>query len=114
MRYWNTLYRQVNGIPMVTNCAPLVADLLLYCYERDFMFSLDSQSQADVISAFNDISRYLDDIFNIHNPLFDNMVPIIYPKELKLNKANTSDASAAFLDLDLSMDNSVISSKIYN
>ena len=25
------------GIPMGTNCAPLVADLLLFCYERDFL-----------------------------------------------------------------------------
>ena len=116
VRYGNALYRQVIGIPMGTNCAPLVADLFLYCYmyERDFMLSLDSQSQADVISAFNDTSRYLDDIFNIDNPFFDTMVPTIYPKELKLNKANTSDISAAFLDLDLSIDNGVVSSKIYD
>ena len=78
------------------------------------MSSLDKQTQADVISAFNDTSRYLDDIFNIDNPFFDNMVPVIYPKELKLNKANTSNTSAAFLDLDLSIDNGVISSKIYD
>ena len=42
------------------------------------------------------------------------MVPMIYPKELKLNKANTSNTSAAFLYLDLSIDNGVISSKIYD
>ena len=78
VRYGNILYRQVIGIPMGTNCAPLVADLFLYYYERNFMLSLDKQSQADVISAFNDTSRYLDDIFNIDNPFFDNMVPIIY------------------------------------
>ena len=53
--------------------------------------------QADVISAFNDTSRYLEDIFNIDNPVFDNMVPTIYPKELKLNKANRSNTSATFL-----------------
>ena len=35
------LYRQIVGIPMGTNCAPLVADLFLYCYERDFMDSLN-------------------------------------------------------------------------
>jgi len=65
------------------------------------MLILDKQSQADVISTFNDTSRYLD----IENPFFDNMVPIIYPKELKLNKANTSNTSATFIDLDLSIDN---------
>ena len=114
VRYGNSIYRQVIGIPMGTNCAPLVADLFLYCYERDFMLSLNPQSQADVIKAFNDTSRYLDDIFNIDNPFFDTMIPSIYPKELKLNKANTTDTYAAFLDLDLTIDNSIISSKIYD
>ena len=43
-----------------------------------YMLSLDSQSQADVISAFNDTSRYLDDVFNMDNPFFDNMVPFFF------------------------------------
>ena len=37
IRFDTKLYRQINGIPMGTNCAPLVADLFLFCYERDFM-----------------------------------------------------------------------------
>ena len=49
---------------MGTNCAPLVADLFLFCYERDF---LSDDTQADVIDAFNTTSRYLDDILNINN-----------------------------------------------
>ena len=48
---------------MGTNCAPLVADLFLFCYERDFMMSLSDDKQADVIDAFNTTSRYLDDIY---------------------------------------------------
>ena len=40
IRFSIKLYRQVVGIPMVTNCAPVVADLFLFCYERDFMMSL--------------------------------------------------------------------------
>ena len=40
IRFGTKLYRQVVGIPMGTNCAPLVADLFLFCYERDFMMSL--------------------------------------------------------------------------
>ena len=39
IRFGTKLYRQVVGIPMGTNCAPLVADLFLFCYERDFMMS---------------------------------------------------------------------------
>ena len=36
------------------------------------------------------------------------------PTELHLNKANSSDTEAPFLDLNLSMTNSIVSSKIYN
>ena len=50
------------GIPMGTNCAPLVADLFLFCYERDFMLSLSDNNQTDIIEAFNSTSRYLDDL----------------------------------------------------
>ena len=49
---------------MGTNCAPLVADLFLFCYERDFMLSLSEDNQSDVIEAFNSTSRYLDDLLN--------------------------------------------------
>ena len=84
---------------MGTNCASLVADLFLFCYERDCMMSLFDDKQAYVIDEFNTTSRYLDDILNINNVYFDNMVSQIYPSELQLNKANTSDTEAAFLDL---------------
>ena len=99
---------------MGTNCAPLVADLFLFCYERDFMMSLSDDKQADYIDAFNTSSRYLDDILNINNVYFDNMVSQIYPSELQLNKANTSDTEVAFLDLHLSNSNDIVSTKIYD
>ena len=67
IRFGNKLYRQVVGIPMGTNCAPLVANLFLFCYERDFKMSNSDDEQADVIDAFNTTSRYLDDISNINN-----------------------------------------------
>ena len=68
---------------MGTNCAPLVADLFLFCYERDFMLSLSHNNQADSIEAFNSTSRYLDDLLNIDNPYFEQMVGQIYPTELQ-------------------------------
>ena len=55
------------------------------------MDSLNHDNQADVIEAFNSTSRYLGDILNIDNPYFENMVNQIYPPELQLNKANTTD-----------------------
>ena len=86
---------------MGTNNAPLVANLFLFCYERDFMMSLSDDKQADVIDAFKTTSRYLDDILNINNVYFDNMVSQIYPSELQINKPNTSDTEATCICLFL-------------
>ena len=99
---------------MGTNCAPLVADLCLFCYERDFIKDLSSDNQANVIKAFSSTSRYLDDLLNVHSPCFEGMVNQIYPPELQLNKANTSDTEAPFLYLHQSISNSLVSSKIYD
>ena len=98
---------------MGTNCVALVADLFLFCSGRDFMMSLSDDMQADVIDAFNTTSRYLDDILNINNIYFDNMVSQIYPSELQLNEANTFHNEAAFLDLHLSISIDIVSTKIY-
>ena len=70
--------------------------------------------QAEIIEAFKSTSRYLDDLLNIDNPYFEGMVNRIYPPELHLNKANTSDTEAPFLDLHLSISNGFVSSKIYD
>ena len=61
------------GFFMGTNYAPLVANLFLLCYERDFIMSLSVDKQADISDALITISRYFD---NVH---FDNMVIQIYP-----------------------------------
>ena len=76
--------------------------------------SLSDDKQADVIHAVNSTSRYLDDISNIQNVYFDNMVSQLYPSELQLNKTITSDTKAAFLDLHLSISNDIVSTKIYD
>ena len=59
---------------MGINCAPLVADLFLYCYERDFMDSLNYDNQVDVIEAFNSTFSYHDDLLNIDNPYFEVLI----------------------------------------
>ena len=64
------------------------------------MLSLSDNNQADVIEAFNSTSRYLDDLLNIDKPYFAQMVSQIYPTELKLNKANSSDTEASFFGLN--------------
>ena len=87
IRFGSKLYRQIVGIPMGTNCAPIVADLFLFSYERDLMLSLSDNNQ---------------------------MVGQIYPTELQLNKASSSDTEAPFLDLNLSKTNGIVSSKTYD
>ena len=95
---------------MGTNCAPLTADLFLFCYERDFMASLSYNKVAEIIPAFNSTSRYLDDLLNIDNQYFEGMVGRIYPPEVQLNKANAPDTEVSFVDLHLSISNGFVSS----
>ena len=53
IRFGSKLCREIEGIPMGTNCAPPVADLFLFCYERDFILSLSENNRPDIIEAFN-------------------------------------------------------------
>ena len=114
IKFCSKLYRQIVGIPTGTNCAPLVADLFVFCYERDFMLSLSEDNQSGVIEAFNSTSQYLDDLLNIDNNSFDSMVNRLYPSELQLNKAYVSDAKASFLNLHLSISDGFVKTKIYD
>ena len=77
IRFGSKLYGQIVGVPMGTNCAPLVADLFFFCYERNFILSLSDNNQNDIIEAFNSTSRYLDHLLNIDNPNFEQMVRYI-------------------------------------
>ena len=78
------------------------------------MTSLSGDNHADIIEAFKPTARYLDDRLNIGIPHFEGMVNKIYPPELQLNKINTSDTEAPFLDLHLSISNGFISSNFFD
>ena len=71
-------------------------------------------SLIDNNQALNSTSRYLDDLLNIDNPYFEQMLSQIYLTALQLNNANSSDTEAPFLDLDLSITNGIVSSRIYD
>ena len=98
---------------MGTNCAPLVADLF-YFVMRETLCCLCQTKTKLILLMFNSTSRYLDDLLNIDNLYFEQMVGQIYPTELQLNEANSSDTEAPFLDLNLSTTNGIVSSKIYD
>ena len=59
-------------------------------------------------------AAYLDDLLNIDNTYFDGMVKQIYPSELQLNKANSSNTETPFLNLHLTISYGFVSSKIYD
>ena len=86
----------------------------MFCYERDLFFYLFGDKQADIIDAFNSTFIYFDDILNINNVYFDNIVSQTYPSGLKLNNVNTSDTEAVFLEVHLSFSNDIVSNKIYD
>ena len=113
VQFYDMVFQQVVGIPVDTNCAPLIADLFLYCYERDFMSNLQKSKRFDLIDTFNDTSRYLDDIFAIDNPVFAEHIPDIYPRKLHLNKANNSDKETSFLDWNIKVIGSNIHTRVY-
>ena len=99
---------------MGTNCAPLIADLFLFCYERDFMMSLSDDIQAEVNEAVSSTSKYLNDLLNIDTPYLEGMVSQIYRAVLQLNKANTYDTEASFLNLHFTILDKFVLSKIYD
>ena len=70
VQFDDMLYQQIVGIPMGTNSAPLIADLFLYCNERDFISNLQKSKRFDLIDKINETYRNLDDIFTIDNPQF--------------------------------------------
>ena len=114
VQFGGMVYQQIVGIPMGTNCAPPIVNLFLYCYERDFMSNPQKSKWFDLIDKCNDTSLYLDDIFTIDNPEFAEHIPDIYPRELQLNKANTSDKETSFLDLNIKVIGSNIHTSVYD
>ena len=96
-------FQQEVGIPMGTNCAPLLVDIFLYSYEADFIQSLLSTGQKKLASQFNFTYRYIDDVLSINNPDFDNYLGQMYPAELEIKNTTESNTSASDLDLLLSI-----------
>ena len=78
------------------------------------MSNLHPSKQYELIDMFYDTSRYLDDIFTIDNPEFTKHIPEIYPTELQLNKAITSDKETSFLDLNIKVVGSDVHTSVYD
>jgi hypothetical protein len=93
------VFQQSVGIPMVTNCAPLLADLFLYSYEAEFIQKLLRDNNKKLAVSFNHTFRYMDDVLSINNHNFPNYVHLIYPDDLKIKDTTESEKSGSYLDI---------------
>jgi hypothetical protein len=98
------VFQQTVGIPMGTNCAPLLADLLLYLYEADFIQGFLKNNKKKLARSFNFTFRYIDDVLSLNNSRFGDCVDRIYPIELERKDTTDTDRSASYLDLHLEID----------
>jgi hypothetical protein len=89
-----TVFQQIVGIPMSTNCAPLLADLFLYSCESEFLQKLVKDKKIHKGRAFNFTYRYIDDVLSINNSRFAEFLPLLYTPELEV-KETTDTASSA-------------------
>ena len=94
--FGGALFQQVVGIPMGTNCAPLLADLFLYSYESEFLQKLVKDKKIHEARAFNFTYRYIDDVLSINNSRFAEFLPLIYPPELEVKETTDTASSASF------------------
>ena len=90
-RFFLLVFQLTVGIPMGTNCAPLLVDLFLYLYEADFIQRLLKKNEKKLPRSFNFTFRYIDDVLSINNSRFGDFADRIYPIELEIK--DTTDAA---------------------
>ena len=115
VRFGGRLFRQVIGIPVGTNCAPLLADLFLYSYENEFLDNMIRSGHRRLARSFNLCYRYIDDLIVFNNKTFLDYLKEIYPSQLTVEKANKSDHLADYLDLTFIIDSGgKLSTRLYD
>ena len=112
---WRASFRQVIGIPLGTNCAPLLADLFLYSYQNEFLNNMIKSGHRRLARSFNSCYRYIDDLIVFNNKKFLDYLKEIYPSQLTVGKANKSDHLADYLDLTFIIDSGgKLSTRLYD
>ena len=115
VKFGGCLFHQVIRIPMGTNCAPLLADLFLYSYESEFLDNMIRGGHRKLARSFSLCYRYIDDLIVFNNKKFGDYVKEIYPSQLTVEKANTSDDLANYLDLSFIIEsNNQLYTKLYD
>ena len=105
VKYRDNIFRQVIGVPMGTDCAPDLANLFLFAFEYKYIIGL-IDVKSDDIKRFKFI--YIDDLLVLNdNGHFDSVYTDIYSQALELKYTARSRPNASFLDMDISINNSI-------
>ena len=111
-RVGNAIFRQTIGIPMGSDPAPFFANLFLSHYESQWIKTICRDDYVRARRLFN-TSRFIDDLLTLNdNGEFNNSHREIYPQELVLNKENTVNTSATFLDLNIEVKGNIFEYKL--
>ena len=113
IRFGDSVFRQVIGIPMGTNCAPLLANLYLFYHEYNFLMKMAKDKNYHARS-FNLTFRYIDDLLSVNNKHLKDYITSIYPSDLELKETTESNITCSFLDLLLFSDGGILKSKVYD
>ena len=99
VRFGGQLFRQMVGIPVGTNCAPLLSNSFLYSYENEFLDKLMKGGKRKLARKFNLSYRYIDDLISFNNKRFKEFISDIYRKELTIFETTESTSVASYLNL---------------
>ena len=94
VEFGGRIFQQTIGIPMGTNCAPLLADLFLYSYEAELVQSLLQAGKKHLAQQFNFTYRYIDYVLSLENIKFAEYLEFIYPRELEIKETTETAASS--------------------
>ena len=114
VEFGGRIFQQTIGIPMGTNCAPLLANLSLYSYEAEFVQRLLQAGKKHLAQQFNFTYRYIDDVLSLKNTKFAEYFEFIYPRELEMKETMETAASSSYLNCYLYIDNEKLAIRLYD
>jgi hypothetical protein len=106
------IFQQTVGIPMGTNCVPLLAELFLCSHEADFIHGLLKKNEKKLARSCNFKFHNIDYVLSLNTSRFGDCVDRIYPIELEIKDTTDTDRSASYLDLHLEIDS--LRTKLYD
>ena len=110
----NHVFKQVIGIPMGTDCAPLLANLFLFHFEYSYIKEKLSKADYSMALSYKYTVRYIDDLLTFNNPSFEGNIATIYPPELTLKKTTESSNRLSYLDIDIRINNGHFNTSVYD